>query len=169
AWAGPVAVGLSPEVAETGGWMPEAAGAEFPAGPDRPDRPDRPGRQATQDRGAGHGARAVRSGSLEALLVAENALCRALPEEHACRVLALPLSREENGRDAPPATALAALLRHGGDAVREAALQALRRHRSGGGKGETRIREGIRHEGLDRAAPPAPEDAAPFPSDDDVS
>lgn len=163
AWAGPVAVGLSPEVADTGGWVPDTAGAEGG---------DVSKRGAGQVNELGHPARAVRSGSLEALLVAENALCRALPEEHACRVLALPVPREEGGRDAPPATALAALLRHGGDAVREAALQALRRHRSGGGKGETRIREGIRPGSAARPAPsvpPAPEDAAAFPSDDDVS
>jgi hypothetical protein len=160
AWAGPVAVGLSPEVADTGGWMAETAGAEgF-------DVSDRVAGQVTE---TGHPARAVRSGSLEALLVAENALCRALPEEHACRVLALPVSREENGRDAPPATALAALLRHGGDAVREAALQALRRHRPGGEKESPRIREGRRPGGAERPASPAPEDGPPFPSDDDVS
>lgn len=169
AWAGPVAVGLSPEVADTGGWMPETRGGEAPAGKNWPDGADTLAEQSGQ---AGHSPRAVRSGSLEALLVAENALCRALPEEHACRVLALPVSREESGRDTPPATALAALLRHGGDAVREAALQALRHHRPGGGKGSPRIREGSRPGGVERPAPPArlaDEDGPPFPSDDDVS
>lgn len=166
AWAGPVAVGLSPEAAETGGWMPEAAG---------PDVFDESGRvsgqnsQNSQSGQSGHPVRAVRSGSLEALLVAENALCRALPEEHACRVLALPVPREEGGRDVPPATALAALLRHGGDAVREAALQALRRHRPGGGKGNPPTPKGIRPDGADCPASPAREGGPSFPSDDDVS
>ncbi len=158
AWAGPVVAGLSPEVGEHGGWTAGQAG------------------QAGQAELAGLGGRrqsrpahTVRSGSLEALLVAENALCRALPEEHACRVLALPVAREEEGRDAPPATALAALLRHGGDAVREAALQALRRRRSGDGGDGPRARDGTRPGGAGSPVRPALEDGPPFPSDDDVS
>ncbi|MEG6504373.1 hypothetical protein [Nitratidesulfovibrio sp. 1201_IL3209] len=161
AWAGPVVVGLSPEVGENGGW---AAGLMGQAG--------QAGLAGQGGRRQSRPAHTVRSGSLEALLVAENALCRALPEEHACRVLALPVAREEEGRDAPPATALAALLRHGGDAVREAALQALRRRRSGdggdGGDGP-RARDGTRPGGAGSPVRPAPEDGPPFPSDDDVS
>lgn len=142
AWAGPVAVALSPE----GG--PVGEGGACPVGGSGP------ARSAMGAMGAMGAA-----GSLEALLVVENALCRALPEEHACRVLALPARREEAGRDAPPATALAALLRHGGDAVREAALHALRRHRAGKPGAEDRTRDGAR---------PAADGAPPFPSDDDV-
>lgn len=178
AWAGPVAVGLSPEVAETGGWMPERVGPavrDGRGGPNAPDAPDELNAPDELDESdgpsglSGTPARAVRSGSLEALLVAENALCHALPEEHACRVLALPVPREESGRDAPPATALAALLRHGGDAVREAALQALRRHRSGGGKGDAAPREGTWPGGAGCPVSPAAEDGPSSPSDDDVS
>lgn len=190
AWAGPVAVGLSPEVTETRGWMPERVGPAVRDGwvgpnalnapdvPDTLDEPDKPDELNKLDELnasdglsglSGSPARAVRSGSLEALLVAENALCRALPEEHACRVLALPVPREESGCDAPPATALAALLRHGGDAVREAALQALRRHRSGGGKGDAATREGTWPGGAGYPVSPAAEDGPSSPSDDDVS
>ena len=151
AWAGPVAVALSPE----GGPMGEGGAC-----------PVRGGGRARSATGAtdvmgvmgAMGAMGA-AGSLEALLVVENALCRALPEEHACRVLALPARREEAGRDAPPATALAALLRHGGDAVREAALHALRRHRAGKPGAEDRTREDAR---------PGADGAPPFPSDDDV-
>lgn len=142
AWAGPVAVALSPE----GG--PVGEGGACPVR----------GRGAARSATGAMGAMGA-AGSLEALLVVENALCRALPEEHACRVLALPARREEAGRDAPPATALAALLRHGGDAVREAALHALRRHRAGKPGSEDRTRDGAR---------PATDGAPPFPSDDDV-
>lgn len=145
AWAGPVAVALSPE----GGPMGEG------------------GACPVQGRGHAHSSTGAMgpmgaigaAGSLEALLVVENALCRALPEEHACRVLALPARREEAGRDAPPATALAALLRHGGDAVREAALHALRRHRASRMGADGRTREDARL---------AADGVSPFPSDDDV-
>jgi hypothetical protein len=88
AWAGPVAVALSPE----GG--PVGEGGACPV------RGRGPARSATSVMGA-MGAMGA-AGSLEALLVVENALCRALPEEHACRVLAMPARREEAGRDAPP-------------------------------------------------------------------
>lgn len=97
AWTGHVAMGLAPNM-----------GGESGAGPER----------------CRHCGPGVHPGSFEALLVAENALCCALPEEHSCRVL--DLSATQPRVEGVSCTALAAVLRHGGDAVRKAALHALR-------------------------------------------